>query len=685
MSDDEEPDFDINNYGIDELLQIFGINSPIKKGAIMKIAAEFIEKYKKLKQSSYVEFFSQAMNKLVSNYNLVEGILGKVDEIMEDVIDNKEKIEDLIDNVDGLLEDTDDFINDAKGKVDDFLNPSVEDAGPNVLKNRYYNGQTGPERIGKYVMPNRGNYVSVPQEGVSAHAPQIQQRLMLPNAFAQIPFAQGYRNPTLQNVFISWINIDSQYREIKPVATESAQCDPSQNDIYNFSSYNKYEQHDSSTDFLFTLQTPMTNVMAITVGSIEIPLAGYYAFSNNYGNTTFELIIEIGSETIIECLRIPEGNYDIEGISDIINSEIKKVFDLIASSSGLVVINPTYPTLIINKSNQKSYIVFYPENPVFSIAGTKVSFRWYNRDKCGCCPTCCNINHQISTTNTEIGNGEQLVDKPKDTFNRCEKQNTGKKINSTLGWSLGFREEKSEMQTIDKRLNIVADISINEISGNTYVGVFSSGVWNELGTKYLILEVDDFNHNRNSGVMGTMTMPSSTNKFKLPKYAKELSQIYPACDASGSQIQQNPPDIPNDEKGNLPTNKNIAYENFKRPYRKGTPAEKYGIKGQDTLTKNQKYTIRELRGAQKSKTVEQYYAPQSSDILFRFPVQRLSTNQQAPLIIPNAAGMDNGRRYFGPTTIEKLRIKLLDDKGFPVDLNGGDISFSLIFERLYQY
>ena len=97
MSDDEEPDFDINNYGIDELLQIFGINSPIKKGAIMKIAAEFIEKYKKLKQSSYVEFFSQAMNKLVSNYNLVEGILGKVDEIMEDVIDNKEKIEDLKD------------------------------------------------------------------------------------------------------------------------------------------------------------------------------------------------------------------------------------------------------------------------------------------------------------------------------------------------------------------------------------------------------------------------------------------------------------------------------------------------------------------------------------------------------------------------------------------------------------
>ena len=70
----DTPDFNIDNYGIDELLDIFGITSPLKKEAIMKIAAGFIEKYQKLKQTTYVEFFSKAMNKLVSNYNLVEGI-----------------------------------------------------------------------------------------------------------------------------------------------------------------------------------------------------------------------------------------------------------------------------------------------------------------------------------------------------------------------------------------------------------------------------------------------------------------------------------------------------------------------------------------------------------------------------------------------------------------------------------
>ena len=99
----------------------------------------------------------------------------------------------------------------------------------------------------------------------------------------------------------------------------------------------------------------------------------------------------------------------------------------------------------------------------------------------------------------------------------------------------------------------------------------------------------------------------------------------------------------------------------------------------------EKYTAKELLAAKRKTPIHQYYSPQSSDILFRFPVQRLSTNIQAPLIIPNSAGMDNGRRYFGPVTIEKLKVKLLDDKGYPVDLHGADISLSLIVERLYQY
>ena len=602
----------------------------------------------------------------------------------------------------------------------------MEDAGPNVLRNRYYNGQTGPERVGSYVMPNRGDYISVPNdEGVNQHATQLRQRLMLPNAFAQIPYAQGYRNPTLQNAYISWVNVDSQYREIKPAGTASASCskfaDPS-NSIF---------QNDSSTDFLFTLQSPITDVLAMTVGSMEVPLSGYYAFSDRYGNTTFEMLIEIilaGFPDPINktvCLRIPEGNYDASGIMQVINKELIQAWTAVADASSSPIPTTPYPQLFINASNQKAYFAFYPKSP--DTSNYKLSFRWFDKSRCGCCNDCCNRDKAIQSAETEAHNkGSWPPTSPFYSYSDdhskkeylCSDNNTGKKINSTLGWSLGFRQGVSPLEYVSTIVNPVADASLNEIgnnSNNAYYGTFGSSVWNALGTKYFILEVDDFNRNRNTGNMGTMTMPSSTEKFKIPSYAKQLSQVYPVCneksqtpDLSDPSIneewpQQLPENLPLSKRGNSLTGqpsktKNLEYktggqprlakgyyENFKRACRKGTPAEEFGVKGQDTLTKAQKYTARELSNARGNSGTNQYYAPQASNILFRFPVERLSTNLQVPLIVPNSAGMDNGRRYFGPVTIEKLRIRLLDDKGNPADFHHADISFSLIMERLYQY
>ena len=43
----------------------------------------------------------------------------------------------------------------------------------------------------------------------------------------------------------------------------------------------------------------------------------------------------------------------------------------------------------------------------------------------------------------------------------------------------------------------------------------------------------------------------------------------------------------------------------------------------------------------------------------------------------------NTRVYLGPIDVEKLRIKLMDDKGNILDLNGLDWSFSFIAEHLF--
>jgi hypothetical protein len=45
----------------------------------------------------------------------------------------------------------------------------------------------------------------------------------------------------------------------------------------------------------------------------------------------------------------------------------------------------------------------------------------------------------------------------------------------------------------------------------------------------------------------------------------------------------------------------------------------------------------------------------------------------------------NKRLYFGPVNIERLRIKLLDDKGNVINLNGVDWSVTFVSENLYQY
>lgn len=42
------------------------------------------------------------------------------------------------------------------------------------------------------------------------------------------------------------------------------------------------------------------------------------------------------------------------------------------------------------------------------------------------------------------------------------------------------------------------------------------------------------------------------------------------------------------------------------------------------------------------------------------------------------------RVYFGPVNIRRISVKLVNDKGDVVDLNGGNWSFQLVCEQLYQ-
>ena len=56
-----------------------------------------------------------------------------------------------------------------------------------------------------------------------------------------------------------------------------------------------------------------------------------------------------------------------------------------------------------------------------------------------------------------------------------------------------------------------------------------------------------------------------------------------------------------------------------------------------------------------------------------------------PIVVFGDTLKSNAREYFGPVHIDRLGIKLVDDKGALLDLNGADWSFTLKVKHLYQY
>ena len=99
-------------------------------------------------------------------------------------------------------------------------------------------------------------------------------------------------------------------------------------------------------------------------------------------------------------------------------------------------------------------------------------------------------------------------------------------------------------------------------------------------------------------------------------------------------------------------------------------------------------TITEIINRQKTQDQSRYDPPVNTNILYRMPISRSSNNvltgNETATIIKNDSGLENARRYFGPVDIKTLKVKLLNDKGYPIDLSA-DWSFSLVAERHYQY
>lgn len=240
-----------------------------------------------------------------------------------------------------------------------------------------------------------------------------------------------------------------------------------------------------------------------------------------------------------------------------------------------------------------------------------------------------------------------------DANGNCDGCVFGNHINTTLGWILGFREPCYEI-SVSHPVTGEAAVDLN-------------------GPKYFLLYLDEFNMNRIN--KGLVNIQDSDTKLDLPSYYKtgnlstsnmvnnKLTVVEPECQQNDDLV--------------------IGQDCIKEPYPVKAPFFTQDLP--TTLTQAQQYTVNEIIKNRKNSPNLKVTAPNPNNIMGLIPVKPNGL-EFGGMLVENANSLTfNTRNYFGPVDIERVEVKLLDDKGNLLQLNGSDWSFSIITTQLYQY
>ena len=104
------------------------------------------------------------------------------------------------------------------------------------------------------------------------------------------------------------------------------------------------------------------------------------------------------------------------------------------------------------------------------------------------------------------------------------------------------------------------------------------------------------------------------------------------------------------------------------------------------LTKNQIIAQQVISDEKATlKKVKQYAkGPFTKDVFALVPLKLAGLPNNSVYVESGGTLQDQERTYFGPVNISRMTVKLVNDKGEIVNLNGANWSFSFICEQLYK-
>jgi hypothetical protein len=394
-----------------------------------------------------------------------------------------------------------------------------------------------------------------------------------------------------------------------------------------------------ATDYTLDLSDPLTNVLSLRLYSIQIPFT-WYVIDEQFGNTCFWVT---NTDAVFKIFIAP-GNYNSTTLCDALD----KAFTTDANFS--------YPNDVYFHGFQNATIP-PPLIATYNAVNGRITINlegWTDP-----------ANNPIISITQNVDTFDASIDAYFTFFDftgrlkcfgehlACAVQNIA--FNGTLGWVMGYR------------LPIVPVFK----GGNTAIAVLDL-----YGPKYFILVLDDYNQNHINN--GLITITELSTKLAIPSYYN-TSQPY-ICSSNVSNIN---PLLSINSIGNLP-NQNITGLQDKLDFSYGK-IQTILPSAPRTLTQAQIYTVNEIMKNREKNTSYRGKAPTSSDTFALIPVKRAGLNTGDMYVDFSGSIQDNKRIYFGPVDIDRMRIKLLDDRGFIVDLHGQDWCITLISENLYQY
>ena len=380
----------------------------------------------------------------------------------------------------------------------------------------------------------------------------------------------------------------------------------------------------SASDYTLDLSDPLTNVLNMRLYSYQIPFT-WYTIDPAYGNTCFWVKIDSNDPTSEPvAITIEAGNYTPTEFVTAVNAAFV--------SAGFTFATPTTQPVSYNSNNGKitinltggSYIPPLSPSPPQPITDQSTIIFYDYTASLQCHTNCVNTSYYI---------------------------------NQTLGWIMGYRLPQIQ-------------VSISA-TGNV-----APAILDLIGTKYIILVLDDYNQNHINNGLVTITETSKT--LKMPSYySPDLP--YTCSRALSQNINQQLQELQQTQSNNPNL---ILTDNFDPNYK---TVPQMLPSAPRILTQSQIYTINEIVKNNENNTNYRTKAPTNTDVFAIIPIKPSGASIGDLLVEFSGSLQDNKRTYFGPVNVERMRIKLVNDKGNVMNLNGADWCITIIAELLYQY